>query len=286
MWCGLSGSTPRRISYIELYLLIIRKKYRAMTFLDKFTVDQVKEIIAQSQSISQALRLMGHSPHSGAQHMLLKQFCKSHNIDTSHFRRRSTRYTDEEIFQEHSVASQTTLHRRAKQLPERFPYKCAICGLIPFWNNMELELILDHINGVTDDARYENLRWVCPNCNHQLPTFGSRNYKRKPRQIKYCVRCGATLYHRNASGLCANCIKAAGGHTGAQKKHDDAVKRRAELGITREVLKDCIRTESFTQIAKRYSVTFNTIRRWCKTYGLPDMKTKIMLYSDDEWSQI
>lgn len=257
-----------------------------MTFLDTFTVNQVQEIIAQSQSIAQALRLMGRSPHSGAQHMLLKQFCKSQNIDVSHFQRRTARYTDEEIFKEHSLTSQRTLHKRAKQLPERFPYRCAICGLNPFWNNMELELILDHINGITDDARYENLRWVCPNCNHQLPTFGNRNYKHKPRQIKHCSQCGAELYSRNQSGLCANCIKAAGGHASAQKQHIDAIKRRDELGITREVLKERIRTESFTQIAKQYGVTFNTIRRWCQAYALPDMKTQIMLYSDDEWRQI
>jgi len=38
-------------------------------------------------------------------------------------------------------------------------------------------LILDHINGVNNDARLENLRFVCSNCGSQLPTFAARNKK-------------------------------------------------------------------------------------------------------------
>ena len=45
------------------------------------------------------------------------------------------------------------------------------------WNGKELVLILDHINGKNRDDRLDNLRWVCPNCNAQLETFGTRNIK-------------------------------------------------------------------------------------------------------------
>ena len=55
------------------------------------------------------------------------------------------------------------------------PYKCSICGLEPFWNGKELTLTLDHINGINNDDRLENLRWVCPNCDRQLSTFSGKN---------------------------------------------------------------------------------------------------------------
>lgn len=54
-------------------------------------------------------------------------------------------------------------------------YKCSICGQEPIWQNQPMSLILDHINGHNKDDRLENLRWVCPNCNSQLPTTGVRN---------------------------------------------------------------------------------------------------------------
>lgn len=53
-------------------------------------------------------------------------------------------------------------------------YKCAICS-INTWNNEFLSLELDHINGVYNDNRLENLRFLCPNCHSQTPTHGAKN---------------------------------------------------------------------------------------------------------------
>ena len=52
---------------------------------------------------------------------------------------------------------------------------CSICNQHPFWNNKPMIMILDHINGIPDDWRIENLRLVCANCNTQLPTYMSKN---------------------------------------------------------------------------------------------------------------
>ena len=52
------------------------------------------------------------------------------------------------------------------------------------WNGKPLVLILDHINGNAEDNRYENLRFVCPNCNSQLPTFTGRNKKGNGRYYR------------------------------------------------------------------------------------------------------
>lgn len=55
------------------------------------------------------------------------------------------------------------------------PYVCDICGQKPFWNGKPMTLILDHINGVNNDHRIENLRFVCANCNIQLDTTSGKN---------------------------------------------------------------------------------------------------------------
>ena len=55
---------------------------------------------------------------------------------------------------------------------------------------------------------------------------------------------------------------------------------------TREELKQMIRTESFVDIAKKYGVTDNAIKKWCASEGLPNKRKIIKTYTDEEWSKI
>jgi hypothetical protein len=55
---------------------------------------------------------------------------------------------------------------------------CDMCGLTE-WRGKPLNIHLDHINGVKNDNRLDNLRMLCPNCHSQTPTFAGRNVKRR-----------------------------------------------------------------------------------------------------------
>jgi 5-methylcytosine-specific restriction endonuclease McrA len=44
-----------------------------------------------------------------------------------------------------------------------------------FWNGTELNVILDHINGVNGANSTKNLQFLCPNCNSQQHTQGGGN---------------------------------------------------------------------------------------------------------------
>lgn len=57
---------------------------------------------------------------------------------------------------------------------------CFECG-ITSWQGRKLSLVLDHINGINNDNRIENLRLLCPNCNSQTDTFAGRNIGRLKR---------------------------------------------------------------------------------------------------------
>jgi 5-methylcytosine-specific restriction endonuclease McrA len=56
--------------------------------------------------------------------------------------------------------------------------RCDHCGLRE-WRGKPLAMHLDHINGVRDDHRLENLRMLCPNCHSQTDTYGAKNKGRQ-----------------------------------------------------------------------------------------------------------
>ncbi|MGH7716883.1 MAG: HNH endonuclease signature motif containing protein [Vulcanimicrobiaceae bacterium] len=56
--------------------------------------------------------------------------------------------------------------------------ECSECGLSE-WRSKPLSIQIDHVNGIREDNRIENLRMLCPNCHSQTDTFASRNRNRQ-----------------------------------------------------------------------------------------------------------
>lgn len=69
-------------------------------------------------------------------------------------------------------------------LTEIHGYKCSCCG-ISEWNNNPITLDVDHIDGNPYNDIPSNLRYLCPNCHSQTPTYKAKNkgsgreYRRK-----------------------------------------------------------------------------------------------------------
>jgi hypothetical protein len=55
--------------------------------------------------------------------------------------------------------------------------RCDWCGL-DTWRGRAISIQIDHINGIRDDHRVENLRMLCPNCHSQTDTFAAKNRKK------------------------------------------------------------------------------------------------------------
>jgi DNA-binding CsgD family transcriptional regulator/predicted RNA-binding Zn-ribbon protein involved in translation (DUF1610 family) len=75
-----------------------------------------------------------------------------------------------------------TYHNNIRGVLKRFiiknsiiSYICSECGCDNNWRGKKMSLILDHINGINDDNRLENLRFLCPNCDSIQDTYKGRN---------------------------------------------------------------------------------------------------------------
>jgi hypothetical protein len=87
------------------------------------------------------------------------------------------KYPDYVIFTENSSYSRHSLKDRILQR-NLIEYRCECCKIGPEWMGKPMPLILDHINGINNDNRLENLRFVCSNCDTQLETYKSKNRKK------------------------------------------------------------------------------------------------------------
>lgn len=153
--------------------------------------EDIIRVIKKCYSKNDVLTTLGYNKSSN-QYKLLNKIIKENNIDISHFRNRSeealrlyregvlSKIKTEDLFTENSKSSRHIVKKR--MINENIiEYKCSICGNTGEWLGNKISLILDHINGINNDNRIENLRFVCPNCNATLPTHckGSKGLEPK-----------------------------------------------------------------------------------------------------------
>ena len=240
-----------------------------ISLINQYSNQQFTQIVMQSQSLKDVAKKMGYNSFSGDLSNKIKARIDELKITTQHFlnSRVPIKRTQQNIFITDSTASQKTL--REWYLKGQYTqYKCSICGQKPLWQGKELTLILDHINGINNDDRLDNLRWVCPNCNQQLETTNGKN-RLTIKKKYYCIDCGKEI-SKNAT-RCIECSHK------LQQKADRP---------SREELKMLIRNKPFTQIAKQYNVSDNAIRKWCDNYNLPRKSKDIKNFSDEDWLKI
>ena len=102
-----------------------------------------------------------------------------------------------------------------------------------------MSLILDHINGISDDNRIENLRIVCPNCNASLSTHGGKNIKNKSSKKSKIKK-----HNKNDSSIKQRKVK--------RPPYNQLVGEVKELG--------------YSATGRKYGVSDNAIRKWIKFY--------------------
>lgn len=84
-----------------------------------------------------------------------------------------------EKFKRGEISDSNTLKKCLKETRE---YVCIVCHNNGTHNNIPLTLQMDHVDGNSDNNLPNNLRWLCPNCHSQTPTYAFKN--KTPKNTK------------------------------------------------------------------------------------------------------
>jgi len=140
------------------------------------------DLVANSHSYSDVLRALGLGTRGGSSTDTLKRRIAELKCSTDHFDKGATggaytHYDLKDILVENSPYASISRLKVRLVREGLLEYKCAKCGITE-WQGEPISLQLDHKNGINNDHRLENLRFLCPNCHSQTATYAGRNKER------------------------------------------------------------------------------------------------------------
>jgi len=176
----ISSIMEKDFTSIRYWLKKYNLKTNGYKKVNNWNEESLKLAVSKSKCKSDVLRILNISTKSG-NFQTLDRYIKKYKINDSgliYDNKRGNKfikkYSNDEIFCENSKITRKCLKNRIIK-EKLIPYVCKECGIDNNWNGKKLNLQLDHENGINDDCRFENLRFLCPNCHSQTDTYCSKN---------------------------------------------------------------------------------------------------------------
>lgn len=224
--------------------------------------EKFQQLLNTSNSFVDILIKIGLDPYNG-NHKTLNHRIKEDGFDISILEknRRKSRekhmksllekktYKLEDILVENSKYG--SHHLKNKLISQNIlKNECSICKNNGEWFGKKLSLQLDHINGINNDNRLENLRLLCPNCHSQTETFSGKRHKK----YNFCKDCGEKVQKQST-----RCFKCSSKNNGVNQR---------KFEVSKEELKNLITKYPMTKVGKILGVSDNAVRKRCKLFGL------------------
>ena len=246
--------TPFEVKYDEFGTV-----FESSSRLRKISTEDIQDLLNSSTSLSNVIGKLGICVKPNYLNML-KTIINARHLDLSKMEenrinsncggRGHKKFNRESILCENSKCTRKTLKEFIIS-NNVLEYKCAECPIISTHNNKPIVLQLDHINGISDDNRLENLRWLCPNCHSQTETFAGRNAVRV-KKVNNCIICGAIIKPYSTYCRKCQCLQC----------------KPKKLYISKEELEKLVAEMPMVAIGKQFGVSDNAVRKRCKKLGI------------------
>lgn len=235
----------------------------------RYTKELLEEAVLKSKSYQEVFRNLNINGKNNGKNRYIRDLIRYYKIPIEHFTKQASRdknaqecehirrsrdcnrWPDEKVFCENAIPMGGAKIKQ-RLLEKGWEEECAECGMGPEWNNKHLVLHIDHINGISNDNRFENLRFLCPNCHSQTETYSN---KRGKLEDVLCIDCGKVI--TRGFKRCKNC---------ANKKTGMFIRDKNTKIVwpaDDELLK-MVEEKPFTTIAKELGVSDNAIRKRLK----------------------
>jgi len=238
---------------------IINKAKELGLYVIYYDVDKLKDIVKDSYSFAEVCRKLNKSK-SGDGYKVLKRVIENNSIDISHFdpwknniinKKNKEKPISFYLIENSNICSSHLKEKLYKNgLKDRI---CEQCDQGEDWRGKKMALILDHINGISNDNRLENLRILCPNCNATLETH-CKGYKGVLKNIeKLKNRIKTEQEKQDSLGF-------------SILERESQIKQRKAERPSYDILTDEINKLGYAATGRKYNVSDNSIRKWIKMY--------------------
>lgn len=204
------------------------------------------KLIDKFDNIHQILISLGVNTNGSGAYKTFKSHCLNLGVEIPKNKNKGKNNFGNKIPLKNILVEDSTyqnMGRLKKRLIDKgiLEYECDKCQ-IKNWLGGEITLQLDHINGINNDNRIENLRLLCPNCHSQTKTYAGRNTRKK-----YFCKCGDEK--RKDSKKCKKCYQLS--------------QRKVERPPYEQLMKE-IEELGYRGTGRKYGVSDNAIRKWVK----------------------
>jgi Zn finger protein HypA/HybF involved in hydrogenase expression len=227
-----------------------------------WTDNLLREAVESNYSMAAVLRTL-ELHVNGSSSRVLKKHIERLGLSVSHFKKSNIKENFknktipyEKVFKENSLVDSSVLKSAVKRW-EVIPHLCKGCGNTGTHNGQPLVLQLDHENGIRNDNRKENLRYLCPNCHSQTPTFS----RAKAVLTLKCKNCKQNFRTNKNKIFCSKTCSGLGS------------KNRELISIRKvnheEVFKVFQKNGTFLGTAKKFGISDNAVKKIVKKFAVP-----------------